>query len=486
MIKNFKIVLMVLLFFFSTTQPSMSQHILALNQALEIATEKSPEMQSARLSLERNQHLLQAEKAALKSQLALSLTPYNYSKDRRFNSLFNIWNTEELQQTSGVFAITQRLKWTDGTVRLINRASWQEASSEFQQTESKTSFNNNLYFSFEQPIFTYNQTKLTYKQLELNLENAQLNYAMKKLQIEKQVTQYFYNLFYQQQSLEITNEETRNNEESYQIIKNKVEAGISAQEELYQAELNLANSHSSVANAEIEVESAKDNLKDILGISLYDEIEVVAEVGHREIPVDLAQALKQGLETRMELRQAEINIQNSLDEMTRTSAQNEFKGNLNLSYGIIGTNEKFDAIFDDPTQNQQIAVSLEIPLWDWGEKKSRIQAQETSIKQAHIDYSNQENQIIIGIRETVRQVNYQLLQIDIRKKNVKNAQLTYDLNLERYKNGDLTSKLLGDYQTQLSREKLGLLQAQIQYRLSLLDLKIQSLWDFETRQPVIR
>jgi outer membrane protein TolC len=486
MMKILKFGLIFLLVLFSGTRQTFGQHILALNQALEIATEKSPDMQTAGLSLERNQHLLQAEKAALKSQFALSLTPYNYSKDQRFNTLFNLWNTEEMRQSSGILAMTQRLKWTDGTVKLINRTSWQEASSEFQQTESKTTFNNNLYLSFEQPIFTYNQTKLTYKQLELNLENAQLNYAMKKLQIEKQVTQYFYDLFYQQQSLEITREEAKNNAASYNIIKNKVEAGISAQEELYQAELNLANSHSSVANAEIEVENAKDNLKDILGISLYDEVEVLAEVEHREIPVNLAQALKQGLETRMELRQAEINIQNELDEMTRTSAQNEFKGNLNVSYGIIGTHEKFNDIFADPTQNQQIEVSLEIPLWDWGEKKSRIKAQETSIKQTHIDYSNQENQIIIGIRETVRQVNYQLLQIDIRKKNVKNAQLTYDLNLERYKNGDLSSKLLGDYQTQLSREKLGLLQAQIQYRLALLDLKIQSLWDFETQHPVLK
>lgn len=464
---------------------TFSQPILSLEQALDIATEKSPDMQTARLNLERNQHLLQAEKASLKSQFALSLTPYSYSKDRRFNSLFNLWNNEEIRQSSGIFAISQRLKWTDGTIQLINRTSWQEAYSEFQQTESRTTFNNNLYLSFEQPLFTYNRTKLTYKQLELNLENAQLNYAMQKLQIEKRVTQSFFDLFYQQQNLEIRREEARNNEESYIIIKNKVEAGISAKEELYQAELNLANSHSSVASAEIDLESSKDDLKDILGISLFEEIEVVAEVEHREIPVDLDQALRHGMESRMELRQSEISIQNALDELTQTSAQNEFKGNLSVSYGIIGNTEKFKSMFDDPTQNQEISVSLEIPLFDWGEKESRIKAQETSIEQTYIDYASLENQIIIGIRQAVRQVNYQLLQIDIRKKNVKNAQLTYDLNLERYKNGDLTSKLLGDYQTQLSLEKLGLLQAQIQYRLALLDLKIQSLWDFGKQRAVI-
>ena len=161
------------------------KRILTLDQALKFAMDNSPDMQKTRLSLEQNQHLLQAEKAALKSQFSLNLTPYNYSKDRRFNSLFNLWNTEEIRQSSGTFAISQRLKWTDGTVQLINRTSWQEASSEFQKTESRTSFNNNLYLNLEQPLFTYNRTKLAYKNLELNLENAQLNYAMQKLQIDK-------------------------------------------------------------------------------------------------------------------------------------------------------------------------------------------------------------------------------------------------------------------------------------------------------------
>ena len=63
---------------------------------------------------------------------------------------------------------------------------------------------------------------------------------------------------------------------------------------------------------------------------------------------------------------------------------------------------------------------------------------------------------------------------------MKNAQLTYEVNVERYKNGDLTGMDLNLYQTQLSEQKIGLTTALIDYKLELLNMKIQALWDFET------
>lgn len=45
---------------------------------------------------------------------------------------------------------------------------------------------------------------------------------------------------WQQSNLEISREELINAQQSYDIIKNKVEADLAAKDELFQAELNLA------------------------------------------------------------------------------------------------------------------------------------------------------------------------------------------------------------------------------------------------------
>ncbi len=75
-------------------------------------------------------------------------------------------------------------------------------------------------------------------------------------------------------------------------------------------------------------------------------------------------------------------------------------------------------------------------------------------------------------------------QIEIARQNVTNAQLTYDLNLEKYKNGDLTGMDLNIYQNQLSEKQLTYTNSLISYKLELLNLKIQTLYDFEKKEAV--
>ena len=95
----------------------------------------------------------------------------------------------------------------------------------------------------------------------------------------------------------------------------------------------------------------------------------------------------------------------------------------------------------------------------------------------------------IDIHKNVRQVVRSLVnlenQIVIQERTVENAELTYDINLERYRNGDLTSLDLGIYQNQLSDKRMALTNAIINYKLELLNLKIQTLYDFEVQASII-
>ena len=98
---------------------------------------------------------------------------------------------------------------------------------------------------------------------------------------------------------------------------------------------------------------------------------------------------------------------------------------------------------------------------------------------------SKKNEIVIDIRKVYRNLQNLENQILIAEQNVKNAELTYDINLERYKNGDLTSMDLDRFQSQLSEKKSTRADALINYKVELLNLKILSLYDFERQQPVI-
>jgi outer membrane protein TolC len=457
--------------------------LLTLDDALRIAEENSPDIQKVRLSYERSQKLLDAQNAALKSRFSLSINPFSYEHTRAFNSFFSTWNTTEIKSSTATFAIDQPILWTDGSISLRNQLSWRDAYSEYQDQRTKT-YSNNLYLSYIQPIFTYNRTKLALDEVKLDKENALLNYRIQQLMLERAVTQKFYTTFESKMSLQIAEEDLKTREQSYQIIKNKVDAGLAATEELYQAELNLTGSKSQVHNKQVVLQNALDDLKRLIGVSLFDEIGVAAAITMDSVAVDMQKAIDYGLKNRFELRQRNISIELAKNNLTRSKATNEFKGNIALSYGIIGNDGRFGNVYKTPQENQNVNISFEIPLWDWGERNARIKAAEKSIESSRISFEDEQKAIIIAIRQSYRSLQNQIIQVELAKQDIKIAQLTYDINLERYKNGDLTSMDLNLVQNQLAEKKINLINAMITYKLNLLDLKIESLWDFEKNEPV--
>lgn len=465
----------------------VAQQSLTLDKALEIAAIQSPNIQQSLLNLERYQNNLEAQRAALKSKFSLSVNPVDYNKTRRFDTFNSKWYTNETFNSNGTFRIEQPILATDGTISLINRFGWQSSKvlRSGMDSEYNERFTNNLYVHLSQPLFTYNRLKLQLRELELSYENANISYAMQRLNMERMVTQYFYSVYMAQMNLSIAREELANTQKSFEIIKNKVEAGLAAREELYQAELNLSQSNSSVQNRQVSFENAKDQLKMYLGMDLFEDILVIADVEAEPVKVDLQQAIDNGLKSRMELRQREIDLETSQFDMIRTKAMNEFNGTMNVAFGIIGDNEKLLDIFDQTTRNPQAQISFNVPIFDWGERKARIKAQEAAIKSQELNFDEQKKQIIIDIREAYRNLQNQVNQIEIARQNERNAQLTYEINLERYENGDLTGMDLNLYQTQLSNQKINYAQALINYKIELLNLKVQSLFDFEKGKAVI-
>jgi len=272
-----KLSFLILIILIFNISGGLSQQGLTLEQSLLIAEQNSPSMKKTRLNLIRNQENLNAQNASLKSQFSLSLNPITYNQGKVFNELISDYNTQRNIGSSGTFSIVQPIILTDATISLTNNFSYLDSYSQFANLKQKI-FSNNLSINLNQPLFTYNRTKLTLKQLQLALENSQLAYAIQLLALEKQVTQSFYYVYQQQKSLEIANQAYQNTQKNHEVSKNKVDAGISPREEMFQAELNLATAKSDYENSLVTLENAKDDFKLLIGMSLYDDLIVLPNI----------------------------------------------------------------------------------------------------------------------------------------------------------------------------------------------------------------
>ena len=422
---------------------------LTLEDALQYSIDHSPELQNALLNLERYKLSLEAQKASLKSKFSLTLNPFSYSNSRSFDNRFSQWYTNESFSSNGTFSITQPIIWTDATVSLNNKFGWQSNTSTSGTSNKNQAFSNDLYLSINQPLFTYNRTKVDLESIERDYENALINYALRRLSLESSITSSFYNVYTAKNNLEISEAELKDAQQNFDIIKNKVEADLSARDELYQAELNVAQAVSTVDNRKVSLENAKDDLKKILGIEIERDFDITAEITAKPVPINMMLAIESALSSRLELRQREISRIEQDIQMKQIKENNSLDGNLSLSLGIMGDNEDFNKIYDHPTNNPRVSMSLSIPLFDWGERKARIKAQEIAIKMYDMETDEERKSIEIAVRKSCRSLRNLEAQIAIAEQSVQNAQLTYDLNAARYSNGALTGMEMTQFQPQL-------------------------------------
>lgn len=478
--KVFGLMLMVIL-----AGTAMGQELLTLEKTLEIAYKTSPDMINQAISLESQRENVNATKASLKSRFSLSVDPFSYTKSRQFQDYANDYVGSEKFGSSGAFSISQPITATDGTVTLSNNFGF--SSNTVGDKEAVNSFSNNLSLSINQPLFKkYNSNKMGLYKAELDLENTLLRYEITKLNLEYSVSQSFYNVYSAQQSLETAKEDLANQKKSFDIIKNKVDAGLSAQEELWQAELNLQNAESSVNDREVSLENAKDRLKQSIGMSINSDFSIITKIEVKTVDVKLEDAIGYGLQKRMELRQNEISLENSRMSLIQAKDNDKVSGSVKLTVGLQGIDSNVQDLYDNPSDNESVSLSFNIPIWDWGARKSRIKIAENSLKTSEISQEQERISIELEIRQTYRNLKNLVNQIAIAEKSLDNAQKTYELNLEKYQNGDLTSMDLKQYSDQLTQKKNALTTARINYKLGLLNLKNQTLWDFEAGKPVIQ
>ena len=482
--KNFKWFQILAFLLIAQAGNVLGQELLTLEKTLEIAYENSPDMINQAISLESQRENLNAQKASLKSRFSLSVNPFSYTKSRSFENYANDYVSSERFGSSAGFSISQPITATDGTVTLRNDFGF--SSNTVENKDAVNKFNNNLTLSINQPLFKkYNANKMGLYKAEMELENTLLRYEITKLNLEYSVSQSFYSVYSAQQSLETAKEELDNQKKSFDIIKNKVDAGLSAKEELWQAELNLQNAESSVYDKEVSLENAKDRLKQSIGMNINSDFSIITKIDVKTVDVKLEDAIGYGLQKRMELRQNEITLENSRLSLIQAKDNDKISGSVSLSVGLQGFDSNVQDIYDNPSDNESVALSFSIPIWDWGARKSRIKIAENSLKTSQINQEQEKISIEMEIRQTYRNLKNLIFQISIAEKSVENAQKTYELNLEKYQNGDLTSMDLKQFSDQLTQKKNSLTTARINYKLGLLNLKNQTLWDFEAGKPIV-
>lgn len=464
-------------------------HRLSLSQSIEMAVQKGLVASDVTARYWASKNRAESARRSQWTSLSLSVTAPDYSESltQQFNPLTGNYEYYQLQSTNyqSSLVLNQPLTFTGGTVRFRQSLFGREQISGLSGTNNTIkNYFGDFSIELQQPILTSNQHRINAERADISLEQAETDFLNAQLDLVYRVTESFYTLFQQSQRLDIVKEQVKQNEESFRAAQSKFTGGLIPEVDVLQSDVDLASSRNDSLTGERELTRAKNDFRLLLGIPSNEDVEVTAEVTYTPVTIEKEKAVTSALQYHTNALNAERDIRLKELSVSSAKAQNDFRFDLTARYGVNKTDTLFKNIFHDFNRSRSASLTLSIPIFDWGSNGMNVEAAEIEFRNtvAQREYVNQ--QVRQETTDLLNRIAVAQSRIDVLQKSVTVAQQSYDISLQRFRNGNINRNDLAQAQQRLTAAKLSSLNALIDYQLGIADLKRKTHWDFEKNSPV--
>lgn len=450
---------------------------ISLNEAIKLAQKESPDYKA---NINRNQGSywrFRNYKASFLPQVRLNATLPAYSNSSRRitnDSGQDIFVNQNQSRIEGRLSISQNVPYTGGTLSVNSQL---ERIDIFGSNSSTGYFVTPFSINYNQNSLFYNPFKWDRKIEPLIYEEAKRDFVESMERISLSTSRLYFSLLKSQMQLKIAEKNLSNQDTLYQIAKGRFRMGKIAENDLLQMELALLNSKNTVTTNKIALKRASQNFARYLGLG-EQEIELAIPTNLSIFNVDTKKAIEEAKSNRksvIEFRRKRLEAEK---ELARVKGNNRLELNVNANFGISQQGPVFNDLFQDFNRQQNISVSLGIPIFDWGVSKSRRKMAEANLDlvNTNLEQDQQafEQEIYLHTLNWANQRNF----LATSEKAQEIAIKRYDITKKRYILGKITITDLNIAQTEKDRAVVTYLNSLEKFWVDYYTLRRLTLYDF--------
>ncbi|NME69412.1 TolC family protein [Flammeovirga aprica] len=481
---NFKNALIYILLFLNT--PLFAQELMSLDQVISIAKGQSLSSQQAENRKENNYWVYKQFKSNYLPQLVLD----GYLPD--FNrSITPVTQPDGSNEFRGVsmstsqlnLALQQNVGLTGGSIYV---GSSLQRIDNFEGLNQGVSYAGQpLVIGFNQPLFNFNPYKYDKVIEPLKYEESQKKFSEEMEQVGYDATEYYFNLLLAQVNKKVAETNLSNNDTIFKIGQGRYNLGKIAENELLQLELSVITSERNLQSANLEVERATLNLFTFLGLTPSDngvKLSLPSEIPDISISSDVAVA-----QAKLN-RQQYISFHRRKLEAERAVAQAKgetgLQVNLNGQFGLTQQAGQPSGVYQNPNDQQQFRLGFNIPLVDWGRRKSRV---ETALSNQRLEESTialQEQRFTQEIYMLARQIPIIRTRVLSTERAKLVSEKSYEIARQRYLVGKISVTDLNITLRDKDNATKEYLAALKEYWLSFYRLRVFTLYDFQKNEKI--
>lgn len=292
---------------------------------------------------------------------------------------------------------------------------------------------------FIQPIFGFNRFKWNKKILNIQQKESASAYNIAVEDAQWRATVLYFDVLLAQANKDIATTNKGVNDKLVEITKERFDLGKTSRDELLQIEMSLKGAVLSENQAKNEVQQALNSMYTFMGNKKWqrDIICAIPELPENKV-LDENELIQKALKNRPEILRYQRELIEGDQDIAWTKSQFGISAELYAGFGFARGSENIDEVYRNPFDEQQVRLSVSVPLMDWGKKREAVKI--ALLRKANIQH--RVTQETLELENRVRSLVAQFAQIQgdlLLLQEIKEvAEERFDISNQRYTLGNIS------------------------------------------------
>lgn len=461
---------------------------LNLKQVIELAQSDAPDVLLAKTRLNNNYWRYQSFLADYRPQIDLSVnSDFNRSVEgiTQPDGGINFASRSLMTNFTGL-SLRQDVAATGG--QIFTRSGMQRLdifATDINQASTSYLFSP-ISIEIFQPLFAYNDLKWQRRVEPLRFEESKLRYSEQMENLAFESASLFFQVLTAQLNVQATQKDKSNADTLYALSQGRFEVGRIAETELLQLELSARRADANLAQAQLDLQTANEALRNFLGITRAVQFQLSTPEQLPTFNIDPQIALSYARANRSKAVEFQRRLEEAQLGVARAKGQVGPNVNLRGTFGLQQTTQEFGSLFADVVDQERVVLGLEIPLADWGKARSQLEIarsqqdlERMNIQQERVNF---EQEILLR----VRQFDLVRNQVALARRTYEIAQKRNDITQKRYLIGKIDITELNIALNEQDAARRSYIASLQNFWLAYYELRSLTLYDFENNEPLVR
>ena len=483
-----KYILLTLALFVSIIGESQEKAVLTLtlDETIKLAQSDAPNVLIAQTQLSNNYWIFRSFEADYKPQVSFNATLPSLNRTINQVTLPSgsvSFIPQSFMRNSADVSVTQRVSRTGGTVFASTGL---ERLDIFGTNKESSYLSNPITVGFSQPIFGFNSFKWDKKIAPLEFDLAKRNYSENMEAVATDAARLFFGVYIAQISVKAAEQDLANADTLYQIAQGRFSVGKIAETDLLQVEISQMGADAALSRATLDLQQSTENLRNFLGIKNAVDFNLIPPIEIPDFGIDVDKALEYALKNRSEILDFERRKLVAEQNVDRAIGENGVDIRVSGRVGLSQTDLTLAGAYASPLDQEQLTLSLSVPIMDWGKAESERQIAESNLKVVQMQVEQDRINFEQNIRLRVQQFDLLRTQAKLAERTYEVSQKNFDITKKRYLIGKIGVTELNIAIAEQEKRRQNYMNALRAFWLAHYEMRALTLYDFMKSEELQR